>query len=256
LTQVLPTLNPKFALDRAVLETQEGSSRASWSRASSLSVLGTATLIAVAVGINQARGSIHKVDTVSLSIGLLVEMSLALLGYLLGRTVLGENGWSRALGWDRPRWKDTLVALGWLVLQKVTLILVVFLFSAISRGLTVKAASNTAGLLHVRGWSLAIYFVAAVFVAPVAEETIFRGILLRAGMRRWGFVRAAFASSLIFGLLHSYEAHSIGGAIELATLTAVFGFGQCLLVRATGRLFPAILVHAGSNLLTVILLAT
>ena len=47
--------------------------------------------------------------------------------------------------------------------------------------------------------------VIVVLIAPVVEETMFRGLMLRTLMRRWGFWPAALASSAIFALFHTYE---------------------------------------------------
>jgi membrane protease YdiL (CAAX protease family) len=41
-----------------------------------------------------------------------------------------------------------------------------------------------------------------VLAAPFAEELVFRGIILHRWARKWGFVRAAIASSAAFAVLH------------------------------------------------------
>jgi membrane protease YdiL (CAAX protease family) len=43
---------------------------------------------------------------------------------------------------------------------------------------------------------------AMVVVAPIAEELVFRGVILRRWTHKWGFGRAALASSAAFAILH------------------------------------------------------
>lgn len=79
----------------------------------------------------------------------------------------------------------------------------------------------------------------AIFLAPVVEEPLFRGILYQscrdAGYRRSGWV----LTSLIFGVVH-------GNLPSLLPLT-LFGAYQCWLYERTGNLLACILTHAGFN---------
>jgi membrane protease YdiL (CAAX protease family) len=118
------------------------------------------------------------------------------------------------------------------------------------------AGSNTANLHHAGTLGLALFGVGAVLVAPVAEETPFRGVLLRAGMRRWTFARSALLTSLIFGAFHSYEAASVAGAAVLILNTAAFGFVQCLAARRSRCLVPCAIAHAIMNGLALLLVLT
>ena len=79
---------------------------------------------------------------------------------------------------------------------------------------------------------------AVVVAAPVAEEWLFRGLLLRRWSAKWGITSGVVGSSLIFGVLHA----DIVGAF-------LFGVAMCALYERYGSLWPSVVVHAANNLL-------
>ena len=175
---------------------------------------------------------------------------LTVLALLLARPAAQQSGGvGRALGLGPPVLSDVGRVLGWavllLVLQVVTVSLLVQLVPAL-RG----ASPDNVGFVRDEPWgSVVVLAVLAVVVAPVVEELLFRGVVLRGLMLRLGFWPAATTSSLLFGALHAQ-----GDAAEAALLaiaTGVFGLGLCVLVRRTGRLAPAIGVHAVRNALAL-----
>ena len=87
------------------------------------------------------------------------------------------------------------------------------------------------------GYQLAMAVV-IVILAPVLEETLFRGILINRWGTRWGVPAAVIASSIAFGILH---ANPVG--IGMA------GLVMALLYLKTGTLIVPILFHAANNLL-------
>ena len=89
-------------------------------------------------------------------------------------------------------------------------------------------------------------------VAPIVEETQFRGIILRGLMRRWNFQTSALISAVGFGLLHAPGASTGTGALELGAIMTLFGYLQCVLVRRTARLGPAMIVHSLTNALAIL----
>jgi membrane protease YdiL (CAAX protease family) len=99
----------------------------------------------------------------------------------------------------------------------------------------------------------------------VLEETLFRGVLLGMGLRRWGPWRATVIASALFGLWHLLPASGLaanpataglagsGGGGRAATIafavasTALVGAAWCWLrLRARSLLAPA-LVHLAAN---------
>ncbi|MGH9032596.1 MAG: lysostaphin resistance A-like protein [Acidimicrobiia bacterium] len=101
------------------------------------------------------------------------------------------------------------------------------------------------------GPGLALFAVAVVVLAPLAEELLFRGAFLRALMRRTTPAWAIFASALVFAVVHPLGDPEVGSVIvvpAILTLGVVSGY---LAVR-TGDLSRSIMLHAGFNLLTVL----
>jgi membrane protease YdiL (CAAX protease family) len=160
-----------------------------------------------------------------------------------------SGGWKRALGLDLPAWSDTGRVLGWslllLVVQAVTVALLVAALPVLE-----GARADNAGFLREEPlWSLLAFVVLATAVAPVLEELLFRGLVLRGLMLRLGFWPAAVLSSVCFGIFHT---QSLGrDAVLIVVATGVFGLGLCVLTRRTGRLGPGIGVHAVRNAVAI-----
>ena len=81
-------------------------------------------------------------------------------------------------------------------------------------------------------------FVLAVLLAPVAEETLFRGVLFKALDREWRGWRAVAGSALFFAVYHPFLAWLPVGAL-----------GACcaVLFRRTGSLAPSVALHMAYN---------
>lgn len=97
--------------------------------------------------------------------------------------------------------------------------------------------------------ALALLAITAVVLAPLFEETIFRGVLLPVLGRSLGRSASVLVSALVFAVAHL----SIG---ELPPLL-VLGLGLALLRLSTGRLFPCVVMHAlwnGVTFLNLLLL--
>lgn len=213
-------------------------------------------------GLGQAA-AVLAVFAVTLTVGVPVVAALHLRGIvfsviayaalaaalvIVGRPIARRaGGWAAAFGWGRPRLAD---------------IGQILLFALIGLGVRIAVGGATLAVfpqlrheqlsnLHLSGLSttvLVLAIVIAVLVGPPIEELMFRGMVLRAGMRRVGFLPAALVGSLIFGACHAWEEHTAAGAVFIAVNTAAFGLVQCFLVRRTARLGPAIAVHGLSNL--------
>jgi len=89
------------------------------------------------------------------------------------------------------------------------------------------------------GASALFVLLATVFVAPVAEELLFRGYLLNLWMRRWGTWTGIVLSSLVFGLAH----------FQFAVFAAVAGVFFALVYLRFGSLWPGTLLHALFNVI-------
>lgn len=90
--------------------------------------------------------------------------------------------------------------------------------------------------------------LAVVTLAPLAEELVFRGLLLRGLLRRMGAVTAAMISGAVFAVSHLVDPHA---APFLAPLMLV-GVVSAIRAIRTGELSQSVLLHAGFNLTAAI----
>lgn len=175
---------------------------------------------------------------------------LATLAALAARRAAAQSGgWEAALGLCLPDWADVGRIVGWtllLIAAQTAGALVLQLAVPALRGAVADNTSFLAG--HHLGFVL-LFAVLAVTVAPVVEELLFRGLVLRGLMLRLGFWPAALTSSTLFGAFHAQGADA--GTVLLTTANGILGLGLCLLARHTGRLGPGMAVHALRNAIAV-----
>jgi len=93
--------------------------------------------------------------------------------------------------------------------------------------------------------------VVTVLLAPVAEEIVFRGVLLRALQHRFSARVTFFTTAAAFGLAHL--ALDPDAAVAVPALF-VMGLVLAAQVQRRGRLSPAVFTHMGFNLLGVVAL--
>ena len=177
-------------------------------------------------------------------------LAMTVLAVLLARPAARQSGGvGRALGLGPPVLSDVGRVLGWSVLLLVVQVFAVWLLVGLVPALR-EASPDNVGVVRGEPWaSVVVLVVLAVVVAPFVEELLFRGVVLRGLMLRTGFWPAAVTSSALFGVFHAQG--SAAEAALLAVATGVFGLGLCVLVRRTGRLAPAIGVHAVRNALAL-----
>jgi membrane protease YdiL (CAAX protease family) len=90
-----------------------------------------------------------------------------------------------------------------------------------------------------------VLVIALVVVAPIAEETFFRGIVYNAWLREFGIRRAIIGSAALFALIHT----------SIFLILPIFGLGIALAVlyQRTGSLPAAMAMHATFNGITLAL---
>jgi len=141
--------------------------------------------------------------------------------------------WSDA-GWGPLAW---LAALG----CEVVVIVIVQLVD-------IPLVGNTEGLgdLELDRTYVISLLVTAVVAAPVVEEMVFRGLMLRGLRSRMGAVAAVGIQGMLFGLAHLDPvrgAGNLGLVLVLAAVGVAFG-GTAYLLRRIG---PTIIAHAIFN---------
>jgi membrane protease YdiL (CAAX protease family) len=106
-------------------------------------------------------------------------------------------------------------------------------------------------LFRVPIWPLSFLVVAVL--APIAEELLFRGVLLPGLARTFlGFWGAAAVSTLVWTALHIGNAYSIAGMLLVFMLGMIFSW----LFAVTGSLRVPIAAHMLNNALACVLLQT
>ncbi len=100
--------------------------------------------------------------------------------------------------------------------------------------------------LDLRGIGFLTSFVAVAVVAPIAEETFFRGFLYGGLRKRIGIVGAMLVSTAFFTALHL--------SLELFVPIFVLGLFLAWLYEYTGSLYPGIMLHAANNAISLLLL--
>lgn len=153
-------------------------------------------------------------------VGLLAQilMELSLLGYfaLQIRHRSGLPFW-RTIGWRplRPRTVSPATASFGFVVTGVGLALLV---SAISAAFPPKQPLPIEKVFASRPLTL-LFIATAVLIAPLVEETIFRGYLFPVAARSFGVVGGIVFTGAVFGLLHGSQLW--GGWLQIGLLVIV-----------------------------------
>lgn len=219
-----------------------------WGLAATLQVLvplGAMVVVVLLVGLLQLPTGPDAGAFYGVTAGLLGGLAVYLSARGLARR---HGGWEAAFGFHLPRLRDLPSALGWFGIQVGARFSLAIGLALLSPSLADSHGGNVEGAVEgVTAAGVVFTLVAAVVIAPVMEELAFRGVLLRGLMRRMSFWPSALLSSVLFTVLHIPGAASAAAIPLLVTMIMLFAVLQCLLVRRTGRLGPAIAVHAAMN---------
>lgn len=172
-------------------------------------------------------------------------MAAPLLILALQLRCSSRAGGGRGLQW---RWRPLPSAVG-LALSHVLMVLPAV---ALSGWLVEQLWSDPSGsnplleLVLATGDPIALAALAltATVLAPLFEETLFRGVLLPVLGQRWGPLWGVLVSALTFGLAHL----SLGELTPLVILGLALGW----LRLRSGRLAPCVLMHGFWNGLTFV----
>lgn len=99
------------------------------------------------------------------------------------------------------------------------------------------------------GLARAAWAVAGVGLAPVLEETVFRGALFTGVERSWGTAAAVVLTTVVFAALHLPD---VGAYWPAAGAITLLGLVTALLRARTGRIAPSIAAHSAFNLVMVL----
>ena len=173
-------------------------------------------------------------------LGLMSLPLLILWAQLRGKAPKPEGAW---LQW---RWRPLASALRQAFLQLLKVLPLVTLVGWLFDQLVSKASGSNPLLELVltttNPWALLLFSITAMVLAPLFEETLFRGVLLPVLGQRYGGLWGVVISALVFGIAH----------LSLGELPALFvlGLGLGWLRLQSGRLGPSVLMHGLWNGLT------
>lgn len=181
-----------------------------------------------------------------LSNQLIVYAAVLLYLWVQARTRLNAPFWS-TFGW-RPlalnRWPRPLAYLGFVALG--------FILSAsvelVSAAFPPKGKLPIETLLQNHQAALALMAM-SVILAPVVEETIFRGYLYPVAGRSFGIPAGIILTGTVFGLLHAEQLW--GGWAQIALLVIV-GIVFTWVRAAKRTVFASYLLHVSYNFLIVL----
>ncbi len=149
----------------------------------------------------------------------------------------------------RPRsvFIEGLCALLALVGLLVTINLIFLLLAQLFGPRIVERSPLTPGVQLLNRVEYTAFVLAAVFVAPVAEELFFRGMLYNALRQRLHAAVAAPLQAIIFGLLHPF-------ALVDAARVALVGLACALLYEWRKTLLAPMLLHSLVNVLGIVMM--
>ena len=184
---------------------------------------------------------------------------LALLGYgpsLLWVRYVSSRWGTGSLAADvglTPRFAD----IGWAPVVWLTAVATQLVVGAILLALDVPLANNTDGIEELsadRTYVVSIV-ITAVIAAPIVEEVVFRGVVLRGLRSRMPAVAAIALQAVLFGAAHVDPVlgmGNIGLIVVLSGVGAAFG-GAAYLLRRIG---PTVAAHAIFNGVVLLLVLT
>lgn len=195
--------------------------------------------VAVAIGIEFGPDPVSVLVVISAQLFTLA----GLVAYLRAR---GRLSW-RLLGPVRPRRRHVAVGVGigtaGFVIVQLTVAVAAQLFGPVEAP---QQSLLEAG--RIGGVTAVLAAVAAVAIAPVVEEVVFRGLLFQSLRRRTGLAAALVISGIVFAVVHLELDQAVFGVALL--LLAVWFAGA---FHRTGTLVVAVVGHATFNAINLAL---
>lgn len=229
--------------------------RAGWRVTDGLIAICTVVLLPIALGaiivFNARLGILPKsvglfifgdgpVETlVQYMVGLAVEAGV-LAWFLYRRQVSLQQ-----IGWRWSRWRWFMMAFVLYCLQIILAAVVVAFIKALWPQINLNEVQDVTpfGNQH---WAIWASFAASVLIAPIIEETLFRGLLFSSLRTKLPIWAAALIAAAIFGLLH--------GQINAMIYTFIFGLLLTWLYVRSRSLLPGVLLHTLNNMIAFWLL--
>jgi uncharacterized protein len=207
-------------------------------------------LVTIVYGIGSANGASSSNPTPAMEI---IGSIVFDVGFIAAAVVVARvNGGAGpgAFGFRRVRWRTAVIAV---VLAAIAYYAVTDIYAAVFSLHGQDNLPKNFGL-HRSDWAVAGTAAFVCAVAPMCEETFFRGFLfgtlrkldLRVGKVQLGPWVAAVVVGILFGLAHT------GSAIAQDLIPLGFlGFVLCLVRWRTRSLYPGMALHSANNSLAL-----
>ena len=215
-------------------------------------LIGTTNLQDIASQHLTSTGMLQEiVDTLEANGRLNIALAVMFMFMILGEGAIPLGTWLFSVRKYRCRWE----ALGFRKFDVKKGLLLALMVTAIGIGISIgyealleKLGWGTSSDIYLpfnaNGIGIAFFAITAAVVAPLAEETFFRGFLFQGISKRLRFVWAAIISATIFSLAH----------LSPTGLVPIFILGLMLawLYNKTKSIWPCIIVHCAYNSIALI----
>lgn len=171
-----------------------------------------------------------------------------LLGFGIITAFIHRRGVSlRQFGFKRFKF---FRALGLIILASIALLVAtIVVFLVVKQTLPTVDLEQTQDIVFTGAGTPAetlLAFLALVVIAPVVEESVFRGLMLPVFTARFGIIAATLITSTLFGIIH--------WQLNVGIVTGIMGLLLAWLYYKTRSLWPAIMFHSLKNLVAFLLL--
>ncbi len=207
-------------------------------------------LTTIVYGIGAANGASSSNPTPAMEIVGSIVFDLGFIAAAVVIARLAGGGGLAAFGFRRVRWRTAITAV---VLAAIAYYVITDIYSAVFALHGQDNLPSNFGL-HRSHWAVAGTAAFVCAVAPMCEETFFRGFLfgtlrklrVPVGAVDLGPWLAAVVVGILFGLAHTGSANS-----EYLIPLGFLGFVLCLVRWRTRSLYPGMALHSGNNSLAL-----
>jgi membrane protease YdiL (CAAX protease family) len=202
------------------------------------------TLIVYGIGSAQGASVSHPTPAMEIGGSIVFDLGFIVATLLIGYFAGGVRGtW---FGFRRVRPRTAVIAV---VLAAIVYYVLTGVYASLF-ALHAKDNLPSGFGLHRGGWAVAGTALFVCAIAPICEETFFRGFLfgtlrrlpLRIGTRDLGPWVAAVVVAILFGLAHTGSANP-----EYLVPLGFLGFLLCLVRWRTRSLYPGMALHSANN---------
>lgn len=185
-------------------------------------------------------------NSVSLQFGFMIISYALLLAPLYFLAQHFKVNWSE-FGFKRPQPQDPLYALAILPAYYIVLGIIMLSLKALIPAFNLNQQQQIGFNTAHSAPELVMTFISLAVIPPIVEETIMRGYLYTVLRNKLHLVVAAILTSVIFAIGHLEFGSGTSLVWVAAVFTLVLSFFLIFLRQTTGRLAPAMFLHAFVN---------